>query len=45
MKKLLIYLVVIIFCLPNIFILYKTFNVLDNLDSIPKKTGWVKGYE
>ena len=45
MKKLLIYLVVIIFCLPNIFILYKTFNVLDNLDSLPKKTGWVKGYE
>ena len=45
MKKLLIYLVVIIFCLPNIFILYKTFNVLENLDSLPKKTGWVKGYE
>ena len=45
MKKLLIYLVVIIFCLPNIFILYKTFNVLDNLDSLPKKIGWVKGYE
>ena len=45
MKKLLIYLVVIIFCLPNIFILYKTFNVLDNLDSLPKKTAWVKGYE
>ena len=45
MKKLLVYLVVIIFCLPNIFILYKTFNVLDNLDSLPKKTGWVKGYE
>ena len=45
MKKLLIYLVVIIFCLPNIFILYKTFNVLDNLDSLPKKTGWVQGSE
>lgn len=40
----LVYLVVIISCLPNVFILYKTFDVLNNLDSMPKKTGWVKGY-
>ena len=43
MKKLLPYLIVIIFCLPNVFVLYKTFDVLDNIDSLPKKTSWVKG--
>ena len=43
MKKLLPYLIAIIFCLPNLFILYKTFDVLDNIDSLPKKTSWVKG--
>ena len=43
MKKLLPYLIAIIFCLPNVFVLYKTFDVLDNIDSLPKKTSWVKG--
>ena len=43
MKKLLPYLIAIIFCLPNVFVLYKTFDVLNNIDSLPKKTGWVKG--
>ena len=43
MKKLLPYLIAVIFCLPNVFILYKTFDVLDNIDSLPKKTSWVKG--
>ena len=43
MKKLLPYFIAIIFCLPNVFILYKTFDVLDNIDSLPKKTSWVKG--
>ena len=44
MKKLLPYLIAIIFCLPNVFVLYKTFDVLNNINSLPKKTGWVKGY-
>ena len=43
MKKLLPYLIAIIFYLPNVFVLYKTFDVLNNIDSLPKKTGWVKG--
>ena len=44
MKKRIIYFIIIIFCLPNVFILYKTFDMLNHLDSLEKKTGWVKGY-
>ena len=43
MKKRIIYFSIIIFCLPNVFVLYKTFDMLNHLDSLEKKTGWVKG--
>ena len=43
MKKRIIYFIIIIFCLPNVFVLYKTFDMLNHLDSLEKKTGWVKG--
>lgn len=43
MKKHFIYFIIIIFCLPNVFVLYKTFDMLNHLDSLEKKTGWVKG--
>ena len=43
MKKRIIYFIIIIFCLPNVFVLYKTFDMLNHLDSLEKKTSWVKG--